>query len=738
MLRQGKKQYLDYIKKAVLSGRANYQNSIETWKRNFDPHHVFGFSGPGNIPVQAHIEGFMFNVTGEIEYALWAKKCLLDVEQFIELYPKEKIGEHPEYERGLPAVDALFGLQAYICGYLFIKDSDIILEQEKKQIEDTIRRCIYAKLHFPEWGAHNRSMLAVWSLTLAAKAIGPDQETADWEKLAHYLAEESWGKWSIEDAEHYIALWLQACIRYAQITGREQEYYALPSTRYYFDYITHMITPYGQIPDFGDSHFNSNWYIWLACLEKGAAVYRCGFMKYAAQKVWEFGRSLSKDVYSPGIASYLVFAYGDSDDEVQAAVPTWESEEVLEELVGKKMIFRSGWDEDSSYMMLNYRDEGNYGYIPRQYLRTTLSVRAEKMHHGHSDENSIVLLVKNKNILLDDGGYRERLPNGKYRADIYHNRLVFRQGLMKEGQGVYDFIHDEGYYKPATTQKIHFQDFSSLTLSRTRLIDPRLELVWDRIISYLKQEEVFIVVDWICSGKAQDMTVANIWHTGEILSNKENIFDTYIPKMYRGPGDTEPIINRAELSLLIELIGRSEKAKWESIKRGYADSIMISQASSRNYGEGEMDYFITLLTPHPRNRSLESLTGRLRLAYVSDNKDALSLIYRGKEAEVYLAYKLDLNKGLSANEDDYPRYSWERGKLDYKNITTDADFAFVIDSEKALEYGFINGCGLQFKEKELFKTPMFTTYRFGTQIHEKTDNKWRVWNGRILKGGVSL
>ena len=34
----------------------------------------------------------------------------------------------------------------------------------------------------------------------------------------------------------------------------------------------------------------------------------------------------------------------------------------------------------------NYRDEGDYGRVARDYLRSTLAVSAEKMHHGHADE----------------------------------------------------------------------------------------------------------------------------------------------------------------------------------------------------------------------------------------------------------------------------------------------------------------------------------------------------------------
>lgn len=79
-------------------------------------------------------------------------------------------------------------------------------------------------------------------------------------------------------------------------------------------------------------------------------------------------------------------------------------------------------------MLLNYNDEGETGWYYKEHLRNTLMVTAEKMHHGHADENSIIVLIKNGAFLLHDGSYREALPNGAYRADIYHNRLIVRKG----------------------------------------------------------------------------------------------------------------------------------------------------------------------------------------------------------------------------------------------------------------------------------------------------------------------
>ncbi|NLC68388.1 MAG: hypothetical protein GX754_06310, partial [Clostridiaceae bacterium] len=735
--------------------------------------HVFGYISPANIPLQAHIEGFMYFLTGEKEYAIEVRKCLLEVERLKEIYPREKIRQHPEYRKGLPAVDPAFFLQPYIYGYLYIKDSGVLDDTEKLQVENSIRSSVNVAFSFPEWGAHNRSMLRAWSLSLAARTLGENKCTGEteegkWQKLANYLAEESWGRWSIEDAELYIPLWLISTINYAILANKEREYFSMPQTKYYFDYITHLITSNGQIPDFGDAHFNSNWYIWLACLEKGASMYNCGYMKYAAKKIWEFGTSVSLDtskddggssntgtnaksneniVYSPHVASYLVYAYHAADDRVVPEKPGWKSEEVLEELVGKKIAFRNGWEESSTYLLLNYRDEGYYACIPRRYLRTTLSVRAEKMHHGHSDENSIVFLARDGSILLNDAGYRENLPNGKYRADIYHNRLVFREGLKGEGTTLYNFLHDEGYYKKTVTEKIHFQDFGRLAISRTRLYNTLPSLTWDRIITYLEEEDTFIIVDWVCPNSKAGLTIANLWHTGEILAQKNNArdgdekgegeaFDTRIPWIYKAPGDKNPRKNNDNTFLCIEFPcnGGGKKVEVNNIKRHYGDGVMISQYSSKEYAEKEAECFVTVLTPHDAKEGLEGMdkiTGRVTVDWISEKKDAILLEYRGNST-LYLAYKLDLEKGIMADEDEYPRYTWEMGRISYGNhgkVAADADFSYVEIAGGKIKYGFINGSGIEYNGRVLYRTPDFTTCKFGTNITVPSNHKWRAWKG---------
>ena len=53
---------------------------------------------------------------------------------------------------------------------------------------------------FPEWGGHNRAMLRAAGLALATEAFPDHADASQWASLSDELAEESWGRWSIEDA----------------------------------------------------------------------------------------------------------------------------------------------------------------------------------------------------------------------------------------------------------------------------------------------------------------------------------------------------------------------------------------------------------------------------------------------------------------------------------------------------------------------------------------------------------
>ncbi len=732
-----RQSYLKYIKEAVLEGRRQYERQIESWKASFDPNRFLGmYSPPGFIPLQAQTEGFLFRVTGEREYGEQAKRMLLAVEEFKAILPAEVAQRHPEYAKGIPSFETMFQGSHYIQGYLFQKGSELLSEAETSRIEASIRSAIHGMLHYPEWGAHNRSMLRVFALSLAIAALGDTEETREWSQLRDILAEESYGRWSIEDSELYLPLWLISCMAYAELTGKEADYYAKPQTKYYFDFITRAITPYGQIPDYGDAMFNSHWLLWFVCMEKGAARYRCGQMKYAAQQIRDYAMSQLEGPQSLFVAAYFTYAYLWGDDTLEPVKPDWKSELLLDDVIGKKIVFRDGAQEDSSYLLHNYRDEGDYAFTSREYLRRTINAPAEKVHHGHADENSILMLVKQQNILLHDGGYRDQAPNGKYRADIYHNRLVFRSGRPDPEGTMYDFIHDDGTYRRVSTELLHFHSFGGIEYSRTRLYDPYRQVLWDRCITFLKEEGVYIIVDWTVSRIDQSLSTVNLWHPGTVIEADQDYYVGQVRHIHSAPDDPKPFVNRRELGLLIEFPGSSRPKGHERIRRCYGESDMIFEAGSRQLEAGGMSCFATVLTPIPLSRNAREFTGRTIITALSPSHDQLALTYTGLNKKIELTYKLDLNKGV-LDVPDYPKYDWEQGCLHYGSIATDADFSFVSTTDSSTgRYGFVNGIGIRYRDSELFRTPVMSSYQFQTDSYKEANHKWRAWHGIFHPGGT--
>src|SRR5512136_353266 len=267
-------------------------------------------------------------------------------------------------------------------------------------------------------------------------------------------------------------------------------------------------------------------------------------MKWAAQtiavKFIDF-----KNPTSAGLGCFLLDAYRWGRDDVSAGRPQNMSAEVMEDVQGKKIVFRNGWTPDATYLLLTYRDEGDGGLNFRDYLRDTIPVEEEKMTHGHADENSLVLLMSDGSVLLHDGGYRDFMPSGPYgayRQDYFHNRLCVRPEKIfwgqkageyrysvrdaVPGQTLLEFMRDAGSYRAVRTQKVDFLTFDDFDYSRTRLVDDGWGYQADRIVVYVKDPECYVVFDIFKSLREGYFTMGALWHTRKIFDRGEHWYDT--------------------------------------------------------------------------------------------------------------------------------------------------------------------------------------------------------------------
>ena len=561
-------------------------------------------------------------------------------------------------------------------------------------------------------------------MELAAQALPDHPRATRWRKMSRYVAADSRGKWSEEDAQIYQPVWMCSLIRHADLIG-DETLFDLPQVRYYFDYFLNLLSPAGNIPDFGDGRWNDSWAQYAACLERAAAECGRADFKWAAARIYSAMAVRFGD--NPGVrsAAILVDAYRWADDSIEPEKPSAGSGEVLDDLVGKKIVFRDGWDARATYLMLNYRDEGDYAVTPKEYLRQTIPVEEEKMHHGHADENSICLLMSGGSVLLHDGGYRSKIPSGPYgafRADYFHNRLVARRGKPGREQPLFEFIRNSGAYEPVRTELIDFTSFDEVDVSRTRMTDAGKGVMCDRVIAHLKADDMFIVFDIVKMLQTGYYTFSTLWHATDVLEEGDNHYVTAIDAIqnHELPRDK---------ALLIDFVrGGGRRSGTFPITRHWQDEIAVYQTISSHYHAGQVETFVTVLVPHERGSDVRRIVDGIELLETDGPRDGLGVAIAAGENTRYLCVKTDLARGV-LTENVRPRYTFDSGRVRYGPFATDASFLYARRSADQLHYAATHLTRIDHDRETIFAAQPNT---FGLQPDDLSTGygpaMWRAWD----------
>ena len=724
-----KAQYLDEIKKSAEKGWKEYPEVIAQWKATTKPNVLWGYDSPAHPIYLASTLGFLYEQTQDKSYATKAAELLAMYGDLRNTYPKDYAKARAEYVNGVPAIANFFFMPPYIRAYLRIRNSGVLEEKTKQKIETDLAGSADFIFHFPEWGAHNRAMLRAEALIYAVLAMPDHPHAKKWRQMAEIIAGDNLKQWEIEDATVYHPVWLLSLFSYAE-AANQPELYETSIINYYLKYFTKLMAPSGLIPEFGDARWSSSWegLRFVSIFEKGAAVYKNPEMKWTAQITLQNVKKQNA-IIGVGEAYALTDAYRWADEAVKPQRPTSLSQEILEDVVGKKIVFRNGWDESSTYLLLNYRDEGDGGWLHREYLRQTISVEEEKMHHGHSDENGIVLLMNKGAVLLHDAGYRDDLPSGKFgafRADYFHNRIVARKNKRDKNQtSLLEFVQNSGAYRPVHTQKIDFLNLKEVDMSRTRLIDDNLGYQWDRVITYVKEQNFFIVIDGIKILRSDYFTFSNFWHAQHILARGEHFYDVATDSI-------QTFKFSQQQSLLIyfpETYAKTEGV--EPVRRSYQDEQAIYQTQSSQYKIGDTELFVTVLIPHDRTVKPETFLPRVKLSEVSTPYKAVGLEITNGERQSILGVKLDLEMEI-ARENIRPRYLYDLGKVKYGEFETDAHFLFATVDKNTVSYSAANVLKVIYNGKVLIEALPNT---HGLQLDGAPDRvgfvKWRYWEDTV-------
>jgi len=717
-----KENYFAYIHQAAELGWENYPAAIANWKNNVQPNELWGYNAPGFPIYLADILGFLYQETGDEAYARKVIQILSEYGDLREAYPDDFNRSRAEYIDGIPALANFFYLPPYLRSYLRVKNSRSLEPDSRIKIEEELSHSLDFVFFFPEWGAHNRAMLRAEGLYYGAVALAAHPNAAKWKQMAETIAGDNLSQWEIEDASIYQPVWLSSLFSYAETTGRN-DVFKSPVVFYYADYFKQLITPARTIPDFGDATWNPNWYYYVAVFEKLATAFNDAELKWAAEQLFEKA-VVNNPRRSVTIASLLALAYRWANDLIVPRQPVQLSREVLDDIVGKKIVFRNGWEPESTYLLLNYRDEGDGGFVHREFLRNTLSVEEEKMHHGHADEQDISLLMSGGSVLLHDGGYRDGLPSGAfggYRADYFHNRLVVRKNKRDNRQSLVEFIRNSGAYRQVRTRKVDFLTFQDVDYGRTRLTDENVGYIWDRLVAYVKPEDLFIVVDAVKITKTDYYTFTNLWHTQSIHEKGSRYYDTSIDSI----GSVQ---FPEEKRLLIRFL--DSEAKTDGIyveQRHDQEEHAIYQTISSHYFAGDMEVFVTALVPHGREIPPSHIVDRISLMRASSYPEAVSVEIEEDDATSYLCLKLDLQSEL-VPQNIRPRYTWDSGKTTYGEFETDAHFLYATVRENTIHWAASEMVKVLYAGHPLMEALPNT---HGLQLDGTGDRvgyvKWRSW-----------
>ncbi len=736
-------RYLEYARKAADYTWQDYENVIRRWKEGFDPENVFGYRPPGGLLEMAVIYAFLYQQEKNPQYAARSKKIILTYGDYRSAFPEWARKKRPDYADGVPMLPDFFTVMRFLKAYDILNRAGGLSREENQRIREEIAHSMAYVLGTQEWGPMNRTALRAESLAWAVRALPDHPETDKWEMQRKALGDDNWGNWQIEDATIYHGVWLYALLGYADAMGKRGELLDTPEMYYYAHYFLHLMCPAGMVPDFGDANWISNWPRFLVYFEAAANHYENPALKWAAATIARKFVDFS-DPKNVGLAYIFLDCYLWGTDSVSVRPPGSLSKEVMEDVQGKKIVFRNGWEPSSTYLLLNYRDEGDGGLNFRDYLRDTIPVEEEKMTHGHADENSIVLLMSGGSVLLHDGGYRDYMPSGPYgayRQDYFHNRLCvrpekiwmgqdhgeFRYSIRDavQGQNVLDFLRNAGSYRRVRTQKVDFLTLDDFDYSRTRLLDDSMGYEWDRVVAHVKDPEIFVIFDIFKSQKEEYFTLANLWHTRKIVSSGEHWYDTAYDRIQNNELSTDKHL----LIIFPSTHFRSEGTVRE--KRHYQDEILIHQTTAQHFETGETMGFITVLIPHPRDESPQDWLDKIRYCQTKPGRAGLGVKIDLGDRQIVLGVKNDLRMDM-ARDWRRPRYTYEAGKIEFGDFETNGDFLYASLKDSRLSYTIVNLTKVFFKNKMLFQAKSsFYGLAFDASPDKGGLGKLRYWRDEV-------
>jgi hypothetical protein len=338
-------------------------------------------------------------------------------------------------------------------------------------------------------------------------------------------------------------------------------------------------------------------------------------------------------------------------------------------------------------------------------------------------------------------------PFGNYRQDYFHNRLCVRpekiwmgqkaneyRYSVREavpGQGILDFLKDAGSYRKVRTLKVDFLSLPDFDYSRTRLIDDNWGYAWDRVVTYIKEADIFVVIDVFKSLKEEFFTLANLWHTRKILARGKHWYDTVYDTI-AGFGGAQASALPMDNHLLIVFPDTHFKLEGvEPQKRHYQDELAIHQTTGQHFELRETVGFVTVLIPHPAKDDPQKLAAQVGLLSVDSPRAGQGVRIDVGGKSYFIGAKNDLRQDMS-RDSKRPKYTYEAGKWHCGDFETNGDFLFAALEGDRLQYTIVNLTKVFFKNKVLMEgKPWLSGLAFDGSPDVQETGKLRYWRDTV-------
>ena len=668
-----------------------------------------------------------YRQTGDVRYLDRAKLYLLDI---YDVYLTLKTYQEEQHltirNDDFPTLGWMFEPEPYISAYNAIRAEAGFSAEEIAKIERVVELSMTPIWKMPEYGPMNRSMLRALNLAAAGVSCPDHPDAARWLKMGRHIFADSLDKWSMEDAGAYQGMWLQSFIAYndyVPTVSIEES----PVVKYYADLWARLVTPIGFIPDYGDWNLGTDWVHIAAVLERCATLYRSGTLKYAVNRYTEAHVAIPVGL-TGGISRFLqqlIVACDWADDDLVEQVPTTRSQEVCDDTIGKKCVLRSGWARDSTYLLLNYRDECVTHEIFSKSLPLTIPVKAEKTHHGHNDENALSMLVARERILLTESGYRRGSErNCSYRSDYYHNKLIVRQGVNAE-HSFFAHVVDFGEYNPVRSERVFFYAFDEVDCSRTRLYDARNAAICDRVVHYFKKQDCFVVNDIVIAQGDGSYTMGPVFHAQKIEALGAASFALSQTQISMGDELTYTQSDDVKLYLGFPIGGYNIEER--TADRAYREQMAVSQYFAGYASQKFPLVFTSVLFPSDRGRpaffdtfSQQMTPKGMGLQFCIDGR-TITIFDRF----CYASKIEDLNRR--------PAYSFDAGRQQVYDLESDAYCAITIDSADSTYFSAVDFSTLRHSGKTLFEMGTMEQLQLDFSSPQKRCASWSNWDEHVPK-----